>query len=117
MLGMALASAAVVAANLAVVGEVIRTAPTARAAWVGCGLILGTNGILCALFGLVLRFRFVPLMGIFTVAALTEALLWRSAASGRNSGWIAVVAILGGCLLAGFAYALRGFRRRRSQGD
>jgi hypothetical protein len=111
----ALVLLALIAANWAVIAEASRAADNLRSAWIACGVVLGTNGLLCALLGLVLRFRLLPLMGIFTVAALTEAVLWRVAASGRNPSWIALVAIVGACLLAVFGYRLDRVRRTRQR--
>jgi hypothetical protein len=108
-LAIVLLAAALLAANVTVAVEINR----ARG-WLAAGLVLGVNATLAAFFAVgmgTIRMRLVPLMATFTVTALTEALLWRSATAGRDNRWIAAVAIVG-CLMLGAAWAaLRTLRR------
>jgi hypothetical protein len=102
-----------IAANVAMVAEVVKISPDPDRAKLIAGLMLATNAVLCFILGIGFRFRLIPLMGIFTTAALTEALLLGAAASRQNNAWILVVAMLGAILLAWIMVRLRAATRRR----
>jgi hypothetical protein len=100
-----------VAANLALLGQIVRAA--GRSGWFVGGMILATNLALCGVMGVVGRFRLIPLMAMFSTAALTEAFLYQAATVGRDSGWIVVVAVLGALALVAGWTGLRSARRRQ----
>lgn len=110
-LGRPLVLLALIGAHAALVTEVVKAG--GRLSLASGALVVGTNAVLAALFGTIGRFRAIPLMGLFATVALTEALLWPSASEGRNTGWIAVVALVGCLLLAAAGVALRCFGPRR----
>jgi hypothetical protein len=109
-LGGMLAIVAMLAANGALASQVVKAG-----GWRLAGLIVATNAVFCTLAGLVVRFRLVPLMALFTTAELTEALLWQSATSGKPSDWIATVALLGAVVLLALALGLNAAHRARSR--
>jgi hypothetical protein len=101
---------AVIAANVALVSQVFNV--SGPGSWIVAAMVLGVNALFCLVFGVVLRFRMIPLLAMFTTAALTEAILWQAAISKRNNTWIVVIALLGGALLAVVVMRVRAVRRR-----
>ncbi len=109
-LGEGMAALALVAANALMVVMLfrIRGGPD----WPLAGMMLGMNALLALLCGAVVRFRPVPLMAVFTTAALTEAYLLPSATTDRDPGWIILVAAIGSLMLLAFWTTFRASRER-----
>jgi hypothetical protein len=110
-LGALLAIVAMLAANISLVVQVGRLG-----GWGLAAMIVGTNAVFCLMAGAVVRFRLIPLMALFTTAALTEALLFQAATSRRPSGWIATAAVMGAVALLALAVGVRALQRPRSRG-
>lgn len=109
-IGELLSIVAMIAANLALLGEVGRRG--GWFAWALGGVILVTNLAFCGVMGVLLRFRLIPLMTMFSTAALTEAFLVQAATADRDAGWIVTGAALGLLLLAAWAAVLHTTGRR-----
>lgn len=106
---------AILASHLALLVEILRT--EGRSGWLTAAMLGATNLAMGLALGRTFRFRRLPVMAIVATTALTEALLWQPASSGRESGWIMTVAVLGLAALVGCWFAMRWadvrFRGRR----
>jgi hypothetical protein len=111
--GTILAAVALVAANVALVSQIVRD----TGSWEIAAMMLGTNAFLCLLLGVAVRFRLIPLLAMFSTAALTETMLWQVAFARRNTDWIVAVAVLGGAVLLAVEIGLKAARKARSRHD
>jgi uncharacterized membrane protein YphA (DoxX/SURF4 family) len=108
-----LLAVAVAAANLGLFRQIVRTAEGHRAdAWALASLMMAVNAGLCLILGLAARLRPRGLALMFTVAALTETILWQRALARRDTSWVVPAAVAGGLLLVAlFAPIWRPARR------
>ena len=109
--GALLAAVALVATNVALVAQIVRDSGD----WHIALMMLATNAIFCLVFGAAFRFRPIPLLAMFSTAALTETMLWQVTFARRDTDWIVAVAILGGVVLLAVEIGLKAARKSRSR--
>lgn len=109
----ALAGTAFVAAHLAMIFQVVRTAGPFGGR-LAAALCLA-NLLLAVFVRVVWRFRVAAVLAIFSTTAMTEALVWRSAWEGARTRELAFAGLQGVLLLALVALVFQLLERGRNR--
>jgi hypothetical protein len=109
----AIAGAAFLAAHLAMILEVVRTAGPLGGR-LAAALCL-TNLLFAVFVRQVLRFRLVAILAVFSTTAMTEALAWRSAWEGSRNRDLTYAGLQGLLFLVLFSIVFRILERGRKR--